>query len=184
MTTALSPTMTPSEYMAALHEVGRRGRTLLFELGDLLLYGEARWGEEAAQYADAAGYAPHTLANAMWVASAIPPERRQAGLSWNHHAAIAGLQPDQQDAALSYATAAKDAGQPLTVGALRDFARSLNGKALQPHRSIFVVMDAIVEAGRAYVRGVQHAERTPGSDLPDPRDFLAVLEEWRLRRKT
>lgn len=72
-------------------------------VGDLLLLGERRYGETYAQVVDSTGYTPETLANICSVNGRIPPERRRAGLSWSHHAAVAYLEADVQDRLLEEA---------------------------------------------------------------------------------
>lgn len=72
-------------------------------IGDLLLIGERRYGETYAQVVDVTGYSPQTLANICSVNSRIPPERRRETLSWAHHAAVAYLEADEQEALLDQA---------------------------------------------------------------------------------
>lgn len=178
----LSATMTEAEYVAKLEEVGRVGRHLMFFLGDLLLYGETRWGEKAYQYADAAGYSPKTLSNAAYVAQAIPPTRRREALSFGHHAAVAGLLESQQERLLTDAARALEAHQPVTVNDLRELAHAETHTTAAPIRSMWAVADALAQASLDYVRGCQYHERTPGADAPDCRDVLALVSEWRTRR--
>ena len=64
----------------------------MFIIGDALRYGERRWGETYAQVMDATGMAYQTLANAKWVASRVPVQRRRTELSWSHHAEVASLE--------------------------------------------------------------------------------------------
>ena len=178
----LSPTMTEAEYVAKLEEVGRVGRHLMFHLGDLILYGEARWGERAYQYADKAGYSPKTLQNAAYVAQAIPPARRREILSFGHHAAVAGLPESQQERLLTDAATALEAHQPITVNDLRELAHAETHTEATPIRSMWAVADALAQASLDYVRACQFHERTPGADPPDCRELLALVSEWRTRR--
>lgn len=66
-------------------------QSVMFWIGDTLLYGEANFGEQFAQVVDATEYSPETIRNAMYVSRSIPPSRRRESLSWSHHAAVAGL---------------------------------------------------------------------------------------------
>ena len=173
--------LTPEDYQDRLRTIGRVGRHLMFALGDMLLYGEMRWGEQAAQYAEAAGYKPKTLLNALWVARTIPPECRHEALSFGHHAAVAALPEATRDGLLHAAAEETARGAPPSVHDLRLRAQSVGAQA-QTHRSLWTVGDALAQAALDYVRGCQHQARIPGSDPPDPRDVLAVAEEWRIRR--
>lgn len=178
----LPATMTEAEYVAKLEEVGRVGRHLMFHLGDLLLYGETRWGERAYQYADKAGYSAKTLQNAAYVAQAIPPTRRRDVLSFGHHAAVAALPEADQESILDGAASSMYGSQPLTVSDVRDLAHVARRTVAAPIRTMWAVADALAQASLDYVRGCQYAERTPGSDPPDCRDVLALVSEWRTRR--
>lgn len=66
-------------------------------LGDLLNYGEARYGETYSQVLDATEYEYQTLANFKYVAGRIPPERRKKSLSFSHHVEVASLEPPLQE---------------------------------------------------------------------------------------
>ena len=71
-----------------------------FAIGDLLNYMEHRYGEGYAQMADATGYRPGTLQNFKYVAGRIKTNGRHENLSFEHHAAIASVQDDEQREAL------------------------------------------------------------------------------------
>lgn len=72
-------------------------------LGDWLRYGEGKFGERASQATTAHGYEYQTLANFAYVAGKFPVSRRRENLTWSHHAAVAALEPDEQDAVLDEA---------------------------------------------------------------------------------
>jgi hypothetical protein len=72
-------------------------KSILFWLGDWLLWGEHKWGEKFSQGVELSGYSAQTLANAQWVASRIEISRRSRELSWSHHQEVAMLDPDEQD---------------------------------------------------------------------------------------
>lgn len=67
-----------------------------FWIGDLLGYGEAKYGEKYTQALAATGCTVGHLMNIACVAKAIPPERRHADLSFTHHQEVLGLPEDQQ----------------------------------------------------------------------------------------
>jgi hypothetical protein len=74
-------------------------------LGDWWLHGERTYGESAAQAIDT-GLALGTLQNAAWTCSRIDPSRRRESLSFEHHAEVAALPPDEQDTWLDRAAEA------------------------------------------------------------------------------
>jgi hypothetical protein len=67
----------------------------LWWLGDCLIYGEDRWGADAASSVlgpvETACLSEGTIRAAAWVARAIPPGDRWAALSWSHHREVAAL---------------------------------------------------------------------------------------------
>jgi len=76
--------------------VARAERNIQFLLGDILNYGDDRFGEQAAQIQDDLGYDYGTLADLKWVAKRIPKERRDAKLPWSHHRELAKFEPEEQ----------------------------------------------------------------------------------------
>lgn len=85
-------------------------------IGDLLVAVDERFGEDGSQVEHALGIAPQTALNYRWVASRIQASRRRETLTWSHHAEVARLEPDDQDAALEHAIA-----DSLGVRELRDY---------------------------------------------------------------
>jgi hypothetical protein len=74
-------------------------------LGDWMNYGERRWGEQYAQAMEDTAYAYQTLANDKYVAGRFQISRRREKLKWHHHAAVAGMEPAEQDRLLDIAEA-------------------------------------------------------------------------------
>jgi hypothetical protein len=72
-------------------------------VGDWLAYGEANFGEKAAQAIDATGWQLDTVKQAARVAEKVPPSRRDPDLSWTHHRCVVDLAPAEQKAALKEA---------------------------------------------------------------------------------
>jgi hypothetical protein len=81
--------------------VGRRlsgiSRCNQWWLGDWVRYGEARWGRKYVEAAKITGYDPRSLANMASVALSFDLSRRRDNLTWSHHAALAALEPEEQD---------------------------------------------------------------------------------------
>jgi hypothetical protein len=86
------PEMPYDEWRDTLLAVARVGKAVQFWLGDALLYGENRFGEQFAQAASETGYSEESLRGFLWVASRIPPSVRRPTLSWSHHQVVAGLE--------------------------------------------------------------------------------------------
>lgn len=95
--------LTPRQYEDLLAGLGGMTRNHQWWVGDALVYGEARWGEEAAQYAEALELAPKTMVNWRYVASRVTRSRRRDDLGWSHHAEVARLGSDAQRSALAKA---------------------------------------------------------------------------------
>src|SRR5579871_1049527 len=66
-------------------------RDFLFLLGDALVFGHDKFGEQFSQVLDATKYDVKTLANAMRVCEKLPKGRRQPTLTFGHHASVVGL---------------------------------------------------------------------------------------------
>jgi len=79
-------------------------RASAFAIGDLLAYGERRWGETYAQVSALTTLSPEYLYNVKYVCEKVPYTRRHEGLSFSHHQAVAAVKdPDQQVAWLEHA---------------------------------------------------------------------------------
>ncbi len=70
---------------AAIH------RASAFAIGDLLVYGERRWGETYAQVSAVTTLAPEYLYNVKYVCEKVPFSRRNENLSFSHHQAVASI---------------------------------------------------------------------------------------------
>lgn len=66
-------------------------------LGDLLVYGERRFGDEFAQVASISGMAVSTLIKWQWVAAAFTPERRRNSIPWSYHELLVKLPEHEQE---------------------------------------------------------------------------------------
>ncbi len=104
-TRGLEPVGTPTreQWSACLDYLTHLSRHVHFWIGDLLVYGEARWGEMYDEMIEDTGYEIRTLRTLKWVAGQIDAGRRRGNLTFAHHQEVAGLAPDQQDAILARA---------------------------------------------------------------------------------
>jgi hypothetical protein len=66
-------------------------------LGDWLIYGETRFTGRYRSAVEQASLGYKTLRNYAWVARKFAHARRRAGLSFEHHAAVASLPEPEQD---------------------------------------------------------------------------------------
>jgi hypothetical protein len=107
-----SPTF--DQWEAALQWCQRVEKYSPFWVGDLLAFGESRYGETYAQAIDATEMKYGTLANAAYVAKAVTADRRRPGLEFGFHQAVAPLLPQEQTNWLERAEA-----EDLTVAQLR-----------------------------------------------------------------
>lgn len=77
--------------------VQRTQQSNLWWLGDWALAGEEKFGEDAAQFVSSEHFTEAYLRRARWVCQKIAPNRRLKELSFEHHAAVAGLKEPEQD---------------------------------------------------------------------------------------
>jgi hypothetical protein len=76
-------------------------------LGDWLLYGEQSYGDRYQQAIADTSLSYQTLRNYAWVARKFPMSRRRDTLSFGHHAEVAALLDEEQDAWLTRAERSK-----------------------------------------------------------------------------
>ncbi len=67
-------------------------------VGDWLLFGQRVYADRYERAIVRTGFDYQTLRNYAWVAASIEPPRRQDALSHSHHAEVASLEPEDQDA--------------------------------------------------------------------------------------
>lgn len=88
--------------VAMMYEaVGKKHSQAAMILGDLLAFGEERFGERYADCIDSTReymrVAISTLKNWQWISGKIDPSRRRENLSLSHHEAVAKLPADEQN---------------------------------------------------------------------------------------
>lgn len=96
-------TTKPEEFTEAFRFAMWANRSSQFWLGDMLLSGLSRFGDDFYQYIDAPESAFNHLERCRAISAKVPPENRNPFLSWTHHAFVATLPPGKQKAALSHA---------------------------------------------------------------------------------
>lgn len=125
-TTAWSPRMelTVADWVRQGRWLGALGRGSGWWIGDWIRYGNARYGERYGPAARVTGYDVHSLRNMAYVAGRFDVPRRRDGLSFSHHAELAGLAAEEQDLWLDRAEAGT-----LSVGSLRSELRQTRHRA-------------------------------------------------------
>jgi len=74
-------------------------------LGDWLVYGKEQYSNRYQHVVQAVGLDYQTLRNYAWIARRFAPERRRQNLSFQHHAEVASMLPQDQDCWLGQAEA-------------------------------------------------------------------------------
>jgi hypothetical protein len=86
-------------------QIATIGDSSAWWLGDWLVYGKKKYPDRYKQAISASALDYQTLRNYAWVCRQFPIPRRRAALSFQHHAELASLTPDQQDEWLDKAEA-------------------------------------------------------------------------------
>jgi hypothetical protein len=119
------PSLSYEAFERAVGAAGRTGDTARWWLGDLLLFGEARYGEQYAQALEAARLSERQLNRYRWVCERVARSRRRENLPFSYHEEVAALDPSGQESLLSRAEAERWPREQLRE-AVRD-ARALAG---------------------------------------------------------
>ncbi len=77
--------------------IQKAGGAVHFWIGDLLNYGEQKWGEMYTQAMEMTGFDYKTLADDKYVANKVPISRRRENLSFSSHREVASLSPEKQE---------------------------------------------------------------------------------------
>jgi hypothetical protein len=121
-----------SEWTRQGRLLGALGRASGWWIGDWIRYGKAHYGDKYTAAIQITGYDAQSLMNMAYVAGRFEVSRRREGLSFSHHAELAGLPPDDQDLWLDRAEAGRLSVRGLR-SALRD-ARPGTGYRPAPRR--------------------------------------------------
>ena len=98
------------------------GRAHQWWVGDWMVFGDQKYGQEMMQAVELDGYDPDTISQWMWVSETIPEAERRETLSWSHHRAVAGL-PRKADRKKVLNRAEKE---HMTVRDVEQLVRSMN----------------------------------------------------------
>src|SRR6266516_4910703 len=149
LTTVGSPT--GAEWAECLDHLMHVEENVHFWIGDLLLYGESRWGEMSVQQMiEATGYDDKTFGVFKWVAAQVDISRRRVNLTFSHHQAVAGLPMEQQALILTRAE-----GEGWTTKTVRHEVNCLACESERP-------------AGPPILSGLHHGDcREVMATLPD-----------------
>jgi hypothetical protein len=90
--------MGPDRWLAVLEAVVPENSTRQWYIGDLLAFGEKKFGEQSYELAaEALGYEhPGSLRNLVYISRAVPPEVREPSLSHKVHRVVAKMDVDDQ----------------------------------------------------------------------------------------
>ncbi len=94
----LDPTLAYDEWAGLGRRVAIVADSSTWWIGDWLVFGQHTYGNRYRKAAAETGLDYQTLRNYAWVASSFPPSRRRDSLSFGHHAEVASLDEDYQDA--------------------------------------------------------------------------------------
>jgi hypothetical protein len=84
------------DWVSVIRGLSNCEQSIMFWLGDAMVYGEDRFNDQWSQILDESGYAQGTINNAMYVSRRVKPEDRRPELKYGHHYAVASLEPRQQ----------------------------------------------------------------------------------------
>ncbi|MET7620115.1 LmbU family transcriptional regulator [Streptomyces sp. NPDC005408] len=129
-------------------------------LADWLIFGQDAYPDRYRRAVEQTGLDYQTLRNYAWVARRFPAERRRAKLSLQHHAEVAALGPQEQDAWLSRAEEGNWSRNLLR----RNLKNALsNGSADAPAREVRVHIKTTAEREVVWARAAEGA----GQSLPE-----------------
>ena len=107
------------DYQCLIVALDTMGKAIQWWRGDAMVYADSEYGDIAAQ-AEEEGRPSQTLYNWKTVAKAIESSRRRENLSWAHHEAVMGLEPEHQESLWDWCEETiEETGRPRSVAALR-----------------------------------------------------------------
>jgi hypothetical protein len=162
---SLDVRMSFDEYVALGLLLGRLSTAVRFWSGDYLLYGEACFGEEAAQASEALRLSEDGRMDAIRVSRMIPRRLRRESLSWWHHriVAVGYLEPDEREELLDRAEREGWTTRVLEA-VVRDLRRGGSDSRGATTAEPPIVVEALVDAARDLVRDARRGrEARPGA---------------------
>lgn len=102
---ALPDQMTFDEWLQVGEQLHAMDRSVLWWLGDWLIYGEQTYAQRFSKALELTGYSRERLREAQKVAAAFPPPERSARISWDHHKVAASLPRERRVEAIRTAEA-------------------------------------------------------------------------------
>jgi hypothetical protein len=94
----LDPALTYDDWAGLGRRVAIVADSSAWWIGDWLIFGQHVYGNRYRTAAAETGLDYQTLRNYAWVSSRFAPSRRRDALSFGHHAEVASLSEDDQDA--------------------------------------------------------------------------------------
>lgn len=158
-----------------------------WKVGDLMLFGEQKFGEKVAQVIDVRRVSRRRVANYTWVARKFSGRRRKwrrSKLSFSHHEAVAGLIDDPDHPELT-ARARELLDHAETIGLsvqdLEDEVARLRGNAPDGSNPLELVQQArnLCEEAEPLCKGdIRSLVRAARSNLEDAAAELSVNQEF------
>jgi hypothetical protein len=102
---SLPPSMPIDEWTRIGRQIFVIADSSAWWLGDWLIYGQSQYPDRYKRAIVETALDYQTLRNYAWVARRYTPGRRRSGLSFQHHAEVAGLPEEDQDRWLRHAEA-------------------------------------------------------------------------------
>jgi hypothetical protein len=93
----ISQTVDFDTWEQAGRKIARIAESSTWCLGDWLIYGQDQYADRYRLAIDSARLDYQTLRNYAWIARRFEPSRRRTRLSFQHHAEVAALPPEDQD---------------------------------------------------------------------------------------
>ncbi|MDA0638483.1 LmbU family transcriptional regulator [Nonomuraea sp. MCN248] len=122
-------------------------------LGDWLIYGQTHYPDRYKRAITETSLDYQTLRNYAWIARKFPQSRRRAKLSFQHHAEVAGLPPEEQD---TWLTRAELGGW--SRNELRSRIRAGRNGELPGKDVSLVRMDVVAERKERWQKAAEAAE--------------------------
>lgn len=131
-------TMSYSDWERAGRRLASISNSFMWCLGDWVAYGLDKYTDRYYQAIQAVGLDYKTLRNYTWVARRFKWSRRRADLSFQHHAEVAALPPEEQDQWLDRATS-----HQWSRNQLREHLRAARRQLDDEASSIFRVLQLV-----------------------------------------